>query len=214
MELRVLALRQQQQQAQPGNLIPLRNIDRESIRWQLIERLQLLNVAGESLRVAGANGEDGALLVRLACECENGLRDGRRGSERFEVEEGEFGFGEEGVGFGVAHGGVALELGEDLGEGAFGHGGGWGQRLAGMEVSQRLGSRVCSFTSFGGVKLTLAMWLFVVGCGFALVRAERCMDRLGGSADAVGGLQLLLETGGGCSRRPWSYTLTYISRSA
>ena len=122
MKLGIATLRQQQEQRQTGDLVALAVVGGQSGRGQLVEGLQLLDVAGEGVGVSGADGEQGSLLVGFAGEGEEGGRRFGGGGEGVELEEGELGFGEEGVCVGVAHGGGVLELGDDLGEGAFGHG--------------------------------------------------------------------------------------------
>lgn len=123
MELGVEALGQEQQQAEARDAVPLGDVGGQDVGGQLVEGLELLDVAGEGGGVAGADGKEGALLVRLAGEGEDVLGRGGARGERVELEEGELGLGEEGVGLGVAHGGGVLELAEDLGEVAVGHGG-------------------------------------------------------------------------------------------
>lgn len=121
MELCIAALCEEQQQAEAGDSVALCKIGLEAGRGQLVERLELLDVAGEGVWVAGADGKEGTLLVCFAGKGEKARGDVWRWGECLEVEEGELCFGEEGVCVGVAHGWGVLELAEDLGEGAFSH---------------------------------------------------------------------------------------------
>lgn len=126
VEVRIIALCQEQQQAQSGDLVPLCGVWGKNGCGQLVEGLELLYVASEGVRVAGADSEEGALLVGLAGEGEEIAWSGRGWCEGVELEEGELCFGEKGVCVGVGHGGGVFELAQNLGECAFGHGeGGW-----------------------------------------------------------------------------------------
>lgn len=68
VELGVPALREQQEQVQPRDLVPLRRVGREHGRRQLVEGLELLNVAREGRGIARADRGEGALLVEGARE--------------------------------------------------------------------------------------------------------------------------------------------------
>jgi len=89
---------------------------------QVVEGLQLLEVAREGGGVLQADGDEGAELERLARQGEGVCRGGGGGDERVELEEGQLGFGEEGGRFVVV---VAaervVELFEQGGEVFFGH---------------------------------------------------------------------------------------------
>lgn len=71
MKLSIPTLGEQQQQAQTSDLVPLSNIRRQTGRGQLVKGLQLVDVAGEVLGVAGADGEEGALLIGFSGEGED-----------------------------------------------------------------------------------------------------------------------------------------------
>lgn len=105
MELGVATLGEEEEQAEPRDLVPLGDVGAQPRGGELVVGLELLDVAGEGVRVAGADGEEGALLVGLAGEGEDGLGGGCGGGEGLEAEEGELGLGQEGVRVGVGHGG-------------------------------------------------------------------------------------------------------------
>lgn len=73
MELGVAALGQQQKQVQARDLVAFGQAGREHGGGELVEGRQLGDVAGEGVRVAGADGVQGALLVGLAGEGQDGL---------------------------------------------------------------------------------------------------------------------------------------------
>lgn len=81
MELGVAALGQQQQQVQARDLVALGQVGGQHGGGELVEGRQLGDVAGEGVRVAGADGVEGTLLVGLAREGEDG-RGLRRGGGR------------------------------------------------------------------------------------------------------------------------------------
>ena len=136
MELGILSLRQQQQQIQARNLVlllpvcvrtgnPATSGTGTDSTLELVEPLELADVAQKGVGVLGADRGQGTLLVDLAGEREEGGVGGGAGrgrGQRVELEEQELGFGEEGGGVGVGEGGGGgLELGEDLGELSFCH---------------------------------------------------------------------------------------------
>lgn len=132
MELGVAALGEQQQQVQARDLVALGQAGREHGGGELVKGGELRDVAGEGVGVPGADRVQGALLVRLAGECQGGRRlwrgGGGRGGRRrrrgegVEFEEEQLRFGEEGAGVRVGLGGTGgFQLGEDLLELLFGH---------------------------------------------------------------------------------------------
>lgn len=86
----------------------------------------MLEVAREGGGVLEADGDEGAEFEGLAREGQGGGGGVGGGDERVEVQEGEFGAGEEGRGVLVVVGGEGVvELVEEGGEVFFGHGGRW-----------------------------------------------------------------------------------------
>lgn len=122
VKARVIALTEQQQQIQACDFAFLRAVVGEGGGGQVVEGLQLLEVAREGGGVLQADGDEGAELERLARQGEGVCRGGGGGDERVELEEGQLGFGEEGGRFVVV---VAaervVELFEQGGEVFFGH---------------------------------------------------------------------------------------------
>lgn len=120
VELGVAALCQQEQQVEARDLVPVA-VAIGGIVGELVEGLQLRDVAGEGLGVLGADAEEGAGLVDFPRERE--VRGRRRGGRRdgLELEEGDLGLGEELGGLAVGGVGVGFELREDLLEGALRH---------------------------------------------------------------------------------------------
>jgi hypothetical protein len=57
VELSISTLCQEQKQAQTSDLVALGQVGRENSSGKLVEGLKLLDVAGESFGVAGADGE-------------------------------------------------------------------------------------------------------------------------------------------------------------
>ena len=132
MELAVPALRQEEQQVQAGDLVALGDVGGDDVAGQLVEGRELRDVAGEGVGVAGADGHEGALLVRLAGEGQQGRVRRGRGRQGVELEQQELGFREQGGRLVIAErGGLDLELGEDLGELSIRHGSGFADRLRG-----------------------------------------------------------------------------------
>lgn len=164
VELGVAALGQQEQQVQAGDLVPVPVVGGGALGvvviGELVEGLQLRDVAREGLGVLGADAEEGAGLVHLPREGE--VRGRRRGGRRDgpELEEGDLGLGEELGGLAVGGVGVGFELREDLLEGALGHDRG---RVRGMCVCTcvcvcRYGCMMAMIAAMGGFERVFESW--------------------------------------------------------
>lgn len=103
MKLGVPALRQKQQQAEAGDFVTFGEVRGKPGGWQLVKGLELLDVASKGFWVAGADGEECALLVRLSRHGEQVGRGIWRGGECIEAEQSELGFGKQAVCLLVAH---------------------------------------------------------------------------------------------------------------
>lgn len=117
----VLALHEEQEQVQASDLVSLGQLGGQDRGGQLVEGLELLDVAGEGRGVAGADGGEGALLVEGAREREEVRRGGGGDGQGVELEEVKLGAREEGGGLIVGEG-RGLEFGDDLGEALLRHG--------------------------------------------------------------------------------------------
>ena len=143
METRVIAHTQQQQQVQPGHFALVAMLCCRSTggfalsRWQGVEGLQLLVVAREGVGVAQADAEEGAELEGLAGEGQVVGGGGVGGEQGVEVQEGEFGAGEEGGGLGEGGGFRGVELRDELFEFFVGHGCGSGSGCVGGKMVRR-----------------------------------------------------------------------------
>lgn len=73
MEFGVATLREQQQEVQARHLVALGQVGGEHGGGELVKGRQLGDVAGEGFGVAGTDGVQGALLVGLAGEGQDGL---------------------------------------------------------------------------------------------------------------------------------------------
>lgn len=108
VELGVAALGQQEQQVQTSDLVAHLGVGLELRRGQLIEGLQLREVAGEGVWVAGANRGEGAILVDAPGEQQElGGRVGG-GCEGVQLQQRQLGFGEQTAGFAVGQRRIGL----------------------------------------------------------------------------------------------------------